>query len=498
MLIRPGLCTPSRALARGRGRLRLSVLALFVSTVAFWSAACSSDAPTSVEGVDILAAKGGSSGGGGPSGDPTVKSTNPSSAPQDTTLDVRVLGTGFDDGSVARFLLNGSSVPDVRTNSTRFVTSKELVANITIAANAVTDLYDVEVTTFRGKRGVGIELFEVRLKVTVTDLGALPDATWMSAYGVNDGGAVVGWGQSSPSRRRPEWDRAFHWQNGILTDLGPGAAFDISDDGLVVGVADVNTDQARAVVWLGGAGAGWTKVELPTDPGIGGGRGGAYGISDRGDRVVGSLSPYAPDAAVPALWTRTGQGWALTVLPSSGYAHAYPADVNDAGMIIGYVGTAPGLRGVVWTYGGGGWQMILLEALPGGPTAPGGEPESRPSAISETGEIVGVSNDASGVDRAVIWHRVGAGWGSPEIISGGNWGTAWAGDISESGQIVGSATTGGKWGNQIGFLYDSNTGGFTSLTANGSSSAYAINESNQIVGSGFNYGRAVMWTLEPR
>ncbi len=335
--------------------------------------------------------------------------------------------------------------------------------------------------------------------IVVTDLGALPDAELMLAYGINAGGEVVGLASSGESESAQEWYRAFHWENGILTDLGHGGAADISDDGLVVGTADVNTDQAKAAVWQRDAGSGWTKVELPTDPSVGGGNGGANGISDLGDRVVGSLSPYAPDAAVPALWTRSGPGWALTVLPSNGYAHAYPVDVNDAGAIIGYVGTAPGWRGVVWTEGGSGWQMTVLEALPGGPSTLLHEPESRPIAISETGEIVGVSNDAAGVDHAVIWHRVGAGWGSPEIISGDDWGTAFASGISESGQIVGSATTDGSCCKQIGFLFDQSTGRFSSLaTTDGSSSAFGINDSNQIVGSGFDYGRAVMWTLEPR
>ena len=75
--------------------------------------------------------------------DPTVTATDPDTAVQDTTLDVTVIGTGFDNGSVADWLLAGVADPRVRTNSTRYVSSRSLVANITIASDAVPAAYDV-------------------------------------------------------------------------------------------------------------------------------------------------------------------------------------------------------------------------------------------------------------------------------------------------------------------------------------------------------------------
>jgi hypothetical protein len=97
-------------------------------------------------------------------GDPTVASTDPASAPQDTTLNVAVAGTGFDAGSVVEFGIDGVTTDKVRTNSTTFVNPKKLVANITIAPDAIPDRYDVTVTTSKGKRGIGIERFEVTLR----------------------------------------------------------------------------------------------------------------------------------------------------------------------------------------------------------------------------------------------------------------------------------------------------------------------------------------------
>lgn len=100
-----------------------------------------------------------------PSG-PTVTATTPDTAVQDTTLDVLVSGTGFDVGSQAAWLLGSDTVPDprVRTNSTRYVSRSSLVANITIASDAVPATYNVAVTTSNGKKGIGTELFVVQIR----------------------------------------------------------------------------------------------------------------------------------------------------------------------------------------------------------------------------------------------------------------------------------------------------------------------------------------------
>jgi hypothetical protein len=95
---------------------------------------------------------------------PTVTATTPDTAVQDTTLDVTVSGTGFDNGSSAEWLLAGTADPRVHTNSTRYVSAKSLVANITIAKDAVPALYSVAVTTSGGKKGIGTELFVIQVR----------------------------------------------------------------------------------------------------------------------------------------------------------------------------------------------------------------------------------------------------------------------------------------------------------------------------------------------
>ena len=151
--------------------------------------ACSDGQPTL---PDIRAAAGGGDGG------VSVRATDPDSATQDTTLDVVVSGSGFDQGSQAQWAIAGVPAAKVRTNSTRFVTSKKLIANITIAIDADTGLYDVMVTASTGKKGIGSELFTIKLKRNAT---ANPEIAYdgifvVDADGSNPSSIATGGGPS--------------------------------------------------------------------------------------------------------------------------------------------------------------------------------------------------------------------------------------------------------------------------------------------------------------
>jgi len=114
-------------------------------------AACSQDLTEVGEPPELLAAKGGNGGGGSAV---TVAGADPNWSPQDTTVTVRVLGSGFDQGSRAEWAINGTVVDPsvVRTNSTAFVSAGELEANITISGSAPAVLYDIAVTTSGGRK----------------------------------------------------------------------------------------------------------------------------------------------------------------------------------------------------------------------------------------------------------------------------------------------------------------------------------------------------------
>lgn len=159
------------------GAILLSAIAMVAA------AACSDPAATGLDAPGLRAAK----GGGGPGdADPVVQSVVPDSATQNTTLDIEVGGRNFDDGSVVELGQGGTASPKIQTNSTTFLNPRKLRANITVAADADLGLYDVIVTSFRGRRGIGAELFAVKEGPPNTGggNGTGPDGTVLPIEGV--------------------------------------------------------------------------------------------------------------------------------------------------------------------------------------------------------------------------------------------------------------------------------------------------------------------------
>lgn len=139
---------------------RSLIVVLLVGTLATVTAlACRDEATTGLDVPSVQLAKRVAQDSA------VITATDPTGAPQDTTLDVEVSGSGFDDGSTVELTLAGVPTEKVRTNSTRYRNSRTLIANITIAADAQVNLYDVEVTPASSKKGIGTEMFEVFYKV---------------------------------------------------------------------------------------------------------------------------------------------------------------------------------------------------------------------------------------------------------------------------------------------------------------------------------------------
>ena len=118
-------------------------------------AGCGDSIPT-FETTDPTFARGGNN-----TPDPVVSDVDPNTAPQDTTLDIRVFGANFEDGSTVTIKRGGRAAKEIVTNLTTFVNPGELIANITIALDADTGAYDVEVLTLSKRKGVGTALFAV-------------------------------------------------------------------------------------------------------------------------------------------------------------------------------------------------------------------------------------------------------------------------------------------------------------------------------------------------
>ncbi len=144
--------------------------------MAFLTLACAPE-PTAyeLEAPSLNKGKGGGGGGGGggdTGGDVTVSSVFPAAGAQGETLfQVKVAGAGFESGAKVAWERNGVADPLVRVLATRFKSSTEIEVDIAIDETALVTNYDVSVTLKSGKRGVGIESFEVK--------EGDPTATWM-------------------------------------------------------------------------------------------------------------------------------------------------------------------------------------------------------------------------------------------------------------------------------------------------------------------------------
>jgi len=95
-----------------------------------------------------------------------VTAADPPAAEQGTVnLNVSIKGKGFQNGAVARFVLTGTDNPDgIAVNSTTFVSSTELKANINVADTATITKFDVVVKNSNGRIGKGTEMFAVTSK----------------------------------------------------------------------------------------------------------------------------------------------------------------------------------------------------------------------------------------------------------------------------------------------------------------------------------------------
>jgi len=95
-----------------------------------------------------------------------VTAANPAATEQGTiNLNVKVTGKGFKSGAKAKWFVTGTTdTGGVTVNSTTFVSSSEVTANITVADAATIANFDIQVTNSDGRGGKGTELFAVTAK----------------------------------------------------------------------------------------------------------------------------------------------------------------------------------------------------------------------------------------------------------------------------------------------------------------------------------------------
>lgn len=168
----------------------------------------------------------------------SVSSASPNSAAQGTVnLTVTVNGKGFKRGAQAQWFVSGTTNPGgVVVNSTAFVSSTQLSANITISDTAVIGGFDVQVMNADGRTGKGTELFAVQAKGSNTSAcSASVQPTVFSSAVANPGFSCV------PDSWLPgSLDSCFGTGGKVTTDVNGGAsvgAIALQSDGKVVAAA---------------------------------------------------------------------------------------------------------------------------------------------------------------------------------------------------------------------------------------------------------------------
>lgn len=408
----------------------------------------------------IVGCGGGASGPLPPDPNPTVSATNPLNSFRGTTIDVRVTGANFQQGSRAVWRRHGTTdtayaTTKIRANATTFVSASELVVSITIEPDARLGRYDVMVVTPGSKVGVGSEMFELRLDIQEVDLGAGDNS---EAGGVNAHGQIVG------TRTVGGAQRAFLWQNGTITDLGllPGMTYsqasDINDAGQVVGFSGLGTVESAtsqlAFTWSAAGGL----QPLST---LGGSVTYAHAISETGD-IAGGSSGHG------AIW-RAG---IITDIQASG-----AWDVNRHLEVAGWHDS----RASRWTLSGGLEDLVFA-----GGTSTG---LGNALGINDAGQIVGWRRLTGGSPREAFLYSSSSS--SVNLLGQlGLEGIAWA--INNKGQVVGSATMSTQ---TAAFLWTELDGPTLFGVAPGTDAvALSVNESGWVVG--FRANRATLWKVK--
>lgn len=348
-------------------------------------------------------------------------------------------------------------------------------------------------------------------KLVDIGLGGPQSAVFEFAHTLTNRGAVVGMAEtSSPDPNYPNFSpflgfgnpdpfiqRAFLWQNGVLTDLGAfidsSQAYAVNAKGVAVGVSENGLIDplngllaVHAVIWNDGQ-----IIDLGTLEG--GYESLANDINDRGE-VVGNSQNAIPDpfgyggVQTRAVLWRNGTMQDLGTLATGN--DAITIRVNDRGQVAGWsftnstsnpVTSIPTQDPFVWHDG----KMLDLGTLGG--TA------GVPSALNNRGQVVGLSNVAGDVSgHPFLWTDPGPMQDLGTF--GGNFGSAFW--INDAGDVVGVASF---LGDQMvhAFLWkDGVKTDLGTLEGDSTSDAIGVNSKDQVVGSsisGNGFVRGFLW-----
>jgi probable HAF family extracellular repeat protein len=210
--------------------------------------------------------------------------------------------------------------------------------------------------------------------------------------------------------------RAFVWDQGHVVDLGSLGgphtyAWDINDEGFVVGVSEDEHSRQLPFIWRDGVMMRLFDGSKEPREGV------AYGINNHG-QVVGVLYPSRGDQGSHAFSWARGSFTRLDAPPGDGWTGSTAWDINDAGAIVGEVQNDQAVFAARWSRG----HAVVLDhsakAL-----------SEAALAINAFGLAVGRNTDAELGLRATSWSSEGAKYLAFE--------SAMATAINDIGTIVG-------------------------------------------------------------
>ena len=341
---------------------------------------------------------------------------------------------------------------------------------------------------------------------TITDLGMLPGATGVSAYGLNDEGDVVGWSGNATLTT------GFIWSGGSMRNVGslpggnPGSLlWTINGLGQAVGVANPGTfngsQQYQGIIFRNntmqtidtGAQSLFARFISYTGVIVGDYNKGGGGSSG------GSFQPafWIEDPTKPGRFRRTD------LVPASGDTSAYAYAANQSLIIVGTtISQARGNQGCIWNNDPKHTPSVLAPAA--------GDQTAIAKAVNDLGVSCGFS--WLGVYRTspVVWsadasHTPTALPTLPGTMHGNATG------INNLGQVIGFSGDGSSAGGATGAtpviwvngqiyplqsLLDASGAGWD-LTGNIAGQGFAINNAGQIIGNGLHNGQARAFLLTP-
>ena len=274
--------------------------------------------------------------------DIVITTVDPDTATIDTTITVRITGSGFTEGSTATWIVDTTAATQIRTLSTSWKSENELEALIIISPEAELRSYSIRIRGKKGKQGIAVERFRVVAKPT-----ALPEpGTVSEAIDINDSGVVVGYADDMSgafvAMRWAQVDSAWSY-----TILGTGTAVAINNEGLIL---------RRVYDRLSRTWRSW--IHMPSGAEVDFGQVVVEDISNDGT-IIGSISD-AEQKSTSVVWRRVSPaswGPPQTLPIPAGFTGAWFGVISGAGHILGAISSSDSAFSVVWRYRDGQWLM---------------------------------------------------------------------------------------------------------------------------------------------